>query len=293
MNDSVIQNTDRPAPRHLASPNTRTRVMDDIVLALISAHEAERKRATLIHQAVHDLGNEIHLVGLAVKLLEGADLVNEEHTECAALMHQSVQCATTMVCELMELARLDAYEERRQIGGFDAAMLVKKVCATNGLFARERGLYLNADGPPRLPVFGDSGKLRRLVQNLLRNALKYTEHGGVSVSWGEEKDSWWFTVKDTGPGMNLHRGEPDREFETASVSDKASDKKLHATDKEGSCVSRKDDHRTSQTSVQSSEGIGLSIVKRLCDLLDASLEMASSAETGSTVRVMLPRQYQA
>ncbi len=39
------------------------------------------------------------------------------------------------------------------------------------------------------------------------------------------------------------------------------------------------------------EGIGLSIVKRLCELLDASLEMASSSETGTTFRVVLPRRY--
>jgi signal transduction histidine kinase len=43
---------------------------------------------------------------------------------------------------------------------------------------------------------------------------------------------------------------------------------------------------------QPGEGIGLSIVKRLCELLDASLEMASSAETGTTFRVVFPRHYQ-
>jgi two-component sensor histidine kinase len=42
---------------------------------------------------------------------------------------------------------------------------------------------------------------------------------------------------------------------------------------------------------QPGEGLGLSIVKRLCELLDASLEMASSAETGTTLRVVLPRHY--
>jgi K+-sensing histidine kinase KdpD len=43
---------------------------------------------------------------------------------------------------------------------------------------------------------------------------------------------------------------------------------------------------------QPGEGIGLSIVKRICELLDASLEMASSADTGTTFRVVLPRHYQ-
>jgi two-component sensor histidine kinase len=44
---------------------------------------------------------------------------------------------------------------------------------------------------------------------------------------------------------------------------------------------------------QPGEGIGLSIVKRLCELLDASLEMASSADSGTTFRVVFPRRYQA
>ena len=42
---------------------------------------------------------------------------------------------------------------------------------------------------------------------------------------------------------------------------------------------------------QTGEGIGLSIVKRLCELLDASLELASSAETGTTFRIVFPRRY--
>jgi signal transduction histidine kinase len=46
------------------------------------------------------------------------------------------------------------------------------------------------------------------------------------------------------------------------------------------------------TPQQPGEGIGLSIVKRLCELLDASMEMTSSAETGTTFRIVLPRRYQ-
>ncbi|HEY1765927.1 MAG TPA: ATP-binding protein [Opitutaceae bacterium] len=62
------------------------------------------------------------------------------------------------------------------------------------------------DGPLALIVEGDANTIRRLVQNMLFNALKYTERGGVTVSGGEEKKSCWVVVKDSGPGFLV---EPD------------------------------------------------------------------------------------
>ena len=113
-----------------------------------------------------------------------------------------------MVGDLMELARLEAGQETREITTFDAAALLTIICNGNQPNARKRGLFLKMDGPPKLSVEGDAGKVRRLVQNLLLNALKYTASGGVTVNWGEEKETWWLMVKDTGPGMMADPGAP-------------------------------------------------------------------------------------
>lgn len=265
-------------------------------VALASVHEIERRRSALIHQAVHDIGSNVFGVKVAAKRLGDSSLDGDQRVEFASLLKHGVEGVTTMLGELMELARLEAGQERREISAFDATELVTGVCEMNRPIADERGLFLELDGPPELRVEGDSGKLRRLLQNLVVNALKYTRQGGVSVSWGEETENWWLMVKDTGSGLAGGSAAPMAVgLQEATASARESDEKAAASEGDTSQVLTPADDDTAPVSPdhsQHGEGIGLSIVKRLCELLDASLEMVSSAETGTTFRVVLPCSYQ-
>jgi signal transduction histidine kinase len=265
--------------------------------ALAGINEIERRRAALIHQAVHDLNNDVFGVKVAAGRLGDADIAKAERVEFATLLQQGVQSVTAMLGELMELARLEAGQERREISGFDAGALVNELCDINRPVARERGLFLNVNGAPRLSVDGDPGKVRRLLQNLVSNALKYTQRGGVTVSWGKEKKNWWLMVKDTGPGLVTGPAAPMLiGLKAATASARESDEKVAEAKGETSHVlappsgfPKAERPRDQPTG----EGIGLSIVKRLCELLDASLEMASSPETGTTFRIVFPCRYKA
>ena len=263
--------------------------------ALASVNEIERRRAALIHQAVHDLGNDVAGVSIAARLLGQTGVATAEREEFSTLLERGVQGLTGMLGELMELARLEAGQECRKTSGFDASVMIMELCDANQPFARDRGLFLEVDGPAGLPVEGDSDKTRRLLQNLLTNAIKYTERGGVSVGWGEEKENWWLMVKDTGPGLLSGPGAPlVAGLQEATASAKESDEKTAASQGDVSHVLPAPSGATApagRAHHQPSEGIGLSIVKRLCELLDASLEIASSGETGTTIRVVFPRSY--
>jgi signal transduction histidine kinase len=232
---------------------------------------------------------------MAADLLGGPSIVASERAAFASTLQKGVQSITTMLGELMELARLEAGEECREITMFDAAALVTELGEVNRAFARTRRLFLETSGPPGLSVDGDPGKVRRLLQNLVMNALRYTQHGGVTVSWGEEQENWWLMVKDSGPGLLAGPGAPMVVgLQEATASARESDVKTAATKGETSHVLVPPDDAPAAprpARQQPGEGIGLSIVKRLCELLDASLEMASSAETGTTFRVVFPRCY--
>jgi signal transduction histidine kinase len=200
-----------------------------------------------------------------------------------------------MLGELMELARLEAGQEKRKIAAFDAAGLVRELAGQYQAMAGERNLFLKTEGAIPLNVEGDADKVRRVAKNLLVNALKYTETGGVTLSWGEEKENWWLMVKDTGPGM---ASDSDQTIvaglQEATASAKESDEKSAASQGETSQVLPPPEETGGSPPAagqQPGEGIGLSIVKRLCELLDASLEIASSAETGTTFRVVFPKRY--
>ena len=292
VNEAISESTAQYERMQKAEAAVR---VDDLKDALASVTEIERRRAALIHEAVHDLRGDVFGVSVAAHLLGQSDIADAARGRFVALLNQGVEDVTTMLQELMELARLEAGQERREIAEFDAARLATELSDGNRPVASERGLFLETNGPASLLVDGDAAKVRRLVQNLLRNALKYTERGGVVMSWGEEPESWWVMVKDTGPGMHTGPSAPMAAgLKEATASAKEADVKSAAADGETSRVLSAPEgtaspFRTAQQ--QPGEGIGLSIVKRLCELLDASIEMASSAETGTTFRVVLPRRY--
>lgn len=268
----------------------------DLESAFGRVNEIAHRRAELIHQAVHDLRSNVQSVNLAAAVLGDAGIAEADRLEFATLVRQGTESVGTMLGELMELARLEAGQERREVVAFDAADLLVDLGCVIQPTARQRGLFLKLAGPPNLSVEGDPGKVRRLLQNLLLNALKYTVEGGVILSWGEEKENWWVMVKDTGPGLLAGPGAPMVVgLKEATASAREADEKTAATKGETSRVLAPPAGATTamrKPNQQPGEGIGLSIVKRICELLDASLEMASSAETGTTFRVVMPRSYE-
>jgi signal transduction histidine kinase len=294
VNEAITESAMQYARMQQAEAAGHVRDLDDALAAL---RQIERHRTTLIHQAVHDLRGNVQSITTAADVLGETRLAESERLELAAMIRQGVTAVTTMLGELMELARLEAGQERVEISTFDAAVLIVELAAVNRPIARERNLFLNVDGAAHLSVDSDPGKLRRLLQNLLLNALKYTVEGSVSLSWGEEKENWWVMVKDSGPGILGGPAAPiSLSIKDATASARESDEKTAAAEgKTSHVLATAPGHAATapQSHQQSGEGIGLSIVKRLCELLDASLEMASSSETGTTFRVVFPRHYQA
>ena len=269
----------------------------DLERALANLNGLERQRGELIRQAVHDLGGNVQTVSTAAALLGYSDLHEAERTEYTSLLQTSAGALRDMLRDLMDLARLEAGQDSREITSFNAASVLRDLRTVTEPMARARGLDFHIDGPDSLLVEGDPSKVRRIGQNLVLNAIKYTERGSVAVSWGEEgAGSWWLMVKDTGPGLMAGPGAPivaglkeatasARESDEIAAEEVGDDATVLTPPPGDTDVSR---YPVRQ---QSGEGIGLSIVKRLCELLDASLELASSPESGTTFRVVLPRSY--
>lgn len=265
--------------------------------ALSALHSIETSRAEAWRSAAHDLRGSVTVVKGAASLNEsGAELPEDLRAEVAGMLSKGVTSLSEMLNDLLSLARLEAGHEQRTVAPFDAAVLLRDFCAASQAAATDRGLFLKMDGPSSLPVEGDKPKVLRIVQNLLLNAVKYTERGGVSVSWGvdttRDTDRWTFSVQDTGPGIDDARaGTIAHELEDAT---NASD------DVRDASGDRRRDMAGAETVPSDSagaprsghgEGVGLSIVKRLCELLDASLELATKPGQGSTFRIILPCRY--
>jgi len=270
----------------------------DLESTLDQARTLEARRSELFRQAAHDIRGNVGVVKNVATGLSFEGLSEEKRSEVLRLLQRSVLALHSMMDEVMDLARLQAGRELLQVRPFDAAVLLRDICEHLQPAAAERGLYLKTEGPDTLPVEGDDQKVRRVTQNLLLNALKYTFEGGVTVHWGDSRDNdpkrWMLWVRDTGPGFHAGPGAPvlkalkDATADVHFAEHKAGTSGPATDPPSASTVEPADERPINQ---ERGEGIGLSIVKRLCELLDASIELDTKSEEGTTFRVVLPRHY--
>jgi signal transduction histidine kinase len=272
--------------------------VNDLEKALSALQAIEQSRAEAWRTAAHDLRGSVTVVKGAATLLNESDALQPEvRGEVADMLSKSVSSLHEMLNDLLSLARLEAGHEQREITTFDAAALLRDFCIASQSAATEGGLYLKTDGPESMTVQGDRTKIVRIVQNLLLNAIKYTQRGGVTVTWGLDKardtDRWTFSVQDTGPGIDENRSAPFAQ-ELHAATEAADDARDASTDRRRDMPAATTLPSASEAlpqGQQHGEGVGLSIVKRLCELLDAGLELATSPGQGTTIRVILPRSY--
>jgi signal transduction histidine kinase len=252
----------------------------DLEAALEDVRTLERSRAELWQQAAHDLRGNLGVVSNVTHGLALSDLPPERRNDFVGLLRNNVGALHRLLDDVTDLARLHAGQEVRKVAPFDAADVLRRLADDLRPVAEAKGLYLKAQGVATLPVEGDAVKIRRIGQNLLLNALKYTDAGGVIVSWGDtaarDDGRWVLTVEDTGPGFHSGPGAP-----LVSA--------LSTTP--GEAPAADDDTRPVHQS--HGEGLGLAIVKRLCELLNATLELDTDPIKGTTVRVLAPLRYSA
>jgi signal transduction histidine kinase len=270
--------------------------LQDLEEAVEALQAVSRRRAESWQEAAHDLRGNIGIVTTLASLLADEEVPEELRQRASGRLQSSVSTLHQLLEDLMSLARLEAGREQRKIEPFDAAALMRELAGDLQPMARDRGLYLVAEGPTHLSVEGDPAKVQRIVQNLVLNALRYTSEGGVKVSWGETRERdierWLIRIEDTGPGLHAPPGSP-ISHHLKEATDRAREIERQVKDPgfvepvpgpEGATPPR-------TTRQQPGEGIGLSIVKRLCELLEASLAVATQPGQGTTFQVGLPRRY--
>ncbi|HYC10362.1 MAG TPA: HAMP domain-containing sensor histidine kinase [Steroidobacteraceae bacterium] len=259
--------------------------------ALLQLQRLERQRAETWREAAHDLRGSVGVISNASTLLALQAAGNPVSTPATQALQRSVDSLCALLGDLIDLGRLEAGEEQRNVARFDAAALLRGYCDNVRQLAAARGLFLKAEGPEPLWVEGDAVKVQRIAQNLVLNALGVTRRGGVQVLWSERSfgglEQWLFCVQDTGPGFHSGSAAAPLEQALREATAEAHEAEARA---DPAPILRSQSAPAGRPSVRG-EGIGLSIVKRLCELLDASLEMETAPGAGTTFRVVFPRRY--
>ena len=293
--DGVCASAARYAHLQQSEAASRLRELES---ALDQLRVLELERAAAWREAAHDLRGTAQVIASASAVLDRHGLPEQQRAQFSESLRTGVDSLNKLLRDLMDHARLEAGHERRQVAPFDAASLLKDFCDSTRPVAAERNLFLKAEGPESLLVEGDAAKVQRIVQNLALNALRVTERGGVKVTWeagdDERRPQWAVCVQDTGPGFRGGSATPlERVLKRATTeAHEVEQRNLNPSSQHAEApptLTSQSPHVLPQS--PAGEGIGLSIVKRLCELLDASLELETSSGEGTTFRVVFPRHY--
>jgi signal transduction histidine kinase len=256
----------------------------DLESALAEIRALEQQRADLWRQAAHDLRGNLGVVANATVGLTHSGLHESSRDDFVRILMRNVTSLHHLLDDVTSLARLQAGREQRRIELIDISPIMQQLCEGVRPLAQQRHLFLRCDGPAGFAADGDAVKIRRIAQNLVLNAVKYTLQGGITVKWGDsganDAKRWELCIIDTGPGLHTASGKP-----LADALEKA--------DRSSAPEGLTPADTLPPSGGEAGEGIGLSIVKRLCEMLDATIEFKSEPDVGTSVRILFPRRYAA
>jgi Na+/proline symporter/signal transduction histidine kinase/CheY-like chemotaxis protein len=236
-----------------------TRVNVELERAKAEAEEANVSKTRFVAAASHDILQPLNAARLYVTSL----IERQRGSEDAQLVRNvdaSLDAVEEIFGALLDISRLDTGTLRPEIVDFRIDELLQRLDVEFAPLAREKGLEL-VFVPCSLPVTSDRRLLRRLLQNLVSNAIKYTPSGRVLVGCRRSGSCLRVDIYDTGIGIPQSKR-------------RAVFKEFHRLD-QGARVAR-------------GVGLGLSIVERIGRVLDHEVDMDSTVGRGSRFSVKVP-----
>ncbi len=236
-----------------------TRLNSELALAKSAAEEANNSKTRFLAAASHDILQPLNAARLYVTSLVEKQSGGDD-ARLAENIDDSLEAIEEILGALLDISRLDAGAMTPSISNFKMADLMRSLEIEFTPIARAKGLEL-VFVPCSLAVQSDRALLRRLLQNFISNAIKYTPRGRVLVGCRRRGHSLSIGVYDTGVGIPAQkRGEIFKEF-----------------------------HRLEQGArIARGLGLGLSIVERLARVLNHGIAIDSVASGGSVFSVTVP-----
>jgi len=239
--------------------SARKKLENDLISAREEAERANKANSAFLAAASHDLRQPVQ----ALSLLTGAlrrTAKDELVLEMVESQQHSLDAMTNLLNSLLDISRLDAGKVEPEFEDFPIQRLIDRLSAEFSRQAMQKKLQFNACDCETI-VRSDPNLLGEIVQNLVSNAIQYTDKGNVTLTCHEEDGQLEIGIADTGIGIAPEQIEQIfQEFHQI---------KTPGQDKEGF-------------------GLGLAIVKRMADLLEHKVAVESDPGNGSTFSVSMP-----
>jgi heavy metal sensor kinase len=217
-----------------------------------------------VADASHELRTPLSIIRGEADVSLSQDRAPAEYRESLGVILDESRRLSRLVDDLLNLARADAGRVRLHVREFYFNDLVADCCRSVQSLAAARQIRLECHAGADLPFSGDEDLLRRLVINLLDNAIRYTPPGGrVGASVEARDEGVWLRVSDTGIGIAPEAAP--HVFERFFRADKA------------------------RSRAEGGFGLGLSIVKWIAESHHGGVEVESQPNAGATFTVRLPK----
>ena len=236
--------------------------LEATALARREAEAANASKTRFLAAASHDLLQPLNAARLFTAALRQQPGLDEQTHQLAERIDTSFRAAEGLIDALLDTSRLDAGSYRPEIVSFALVDVFDSLRAQFAVLAEQRGLRLHVL-PTKLAVRSDPQLLRRILQNFLSNALRYTESGGIVLGVRRVHGDVRIDICDTGPGIAAEQqARIFGEFQRLDRPSPWGEKGL---------------------------GLGLSICERIAGILGHRLYLASSVGHGSRFSIALPR----
>jgi signal transduction histidine kinase len=224
---------------------------EELSLALVRASEVAELKSQFLANINHEIRTPINGILGMVDLISESPL-NADQRECTEMLKTSADSLVKLMNGILDVSELGAGKLRIEKRSFDLRVLLEEVPAVYRIRAQAKGLKFTAPAPAAIPRFvgGDPARVRQVLDQLLSNAIKFTESGRVSLSAEivhetPNATAIKFVVEDTGIGITEEQRT--RLFEVFVQGDGSSTRRYGGT------------------------GIGLTLSKQLVELLGGDI----------------------
>jgi two-component system sensor histidine kinase/response regulator len=237
--------------------------MEALKAAKEAADEMARNKAQFLAIMSHEIRTPLNGIMGMVHLLMNTE-VNEQQRDYIQTLNYSGDALLALVNDTLDISKIEAGQLVLESIDFDLQRLVSSIIMLMSARASEKNLLIRSDIDRNVPRFikGDPTRLRQILLNLINNAIKFTEEGGVTVAvrllstTHDGSSHLRFEIQDTGPGISEEGRQ--RLFKEYSQVD-ASTTRLHG-----------------------GTGLGLSICKQLVMAMEGEIGVDSKVGKGST-----------
>ncbi|MBQ8909214.1 MAG: HAMP domain-containing histidine kinase [Clostridia bacterium] len=236
-------------------------IFENINIMTSELAKNEMLKNDFVSNVSHEIKTPLAVIQNYAKLLQSKNLKEEKREEYLKGLSNQSQKLTTLVHNILKLNKLENQSLRPELEKINLSQLLEDSLLTHEGAIEAKGLKLVCD-VDEIVINANESYIETIINNLISNAIKFTDKGTIEVKLKDEKDFIVYTVKDEGCGISKETGE--RIFDKFYQGDTS-----HSGE---------------------GNGLGLALVKKIIDLIGGEIAIESKVGVGSTFTVRLKKE---